>query len=161
MYDIYMKRTVKILENSDILEVKSGIICHQTNCIGVMGGGIALSIRQKWPEVYEQYIKYCKQYNDSRCILGDVQTVILGTNLFVANCFGQLKPGYGLMTDYTAWDKILPQLAENAIYLNESDIHFPWMIGCGLAGGDWNIMRSKIENFFDGSSIQVYIHKFC
>jgi O-acetyl-ADP-ribose deacetylase (regulator of RNase III) len=154
-----MKYTVKFIENSNILEVKTGIICHQTNCIGVMGAGIALSIRQKWPIVYEQYKSYCKQYEPSR-ILSNVQLVKVNSHLFVANCFGQLKPGYGLMTDYSAWDKILQRLFDNATSFNNLDIHFPYRIGCGLAGGDWNIIKNKIENFFNNSSIQVYIHKF-
>ena len=151
---------VKILENSNLLNVKSGIICHQTNCIGVMRGGIALAIKQKWPIVYEQYVKYCKSFSDYNYLLGEVQDIAINSNLIISNCFGQLKPGYGLMTDYNAWDKILYRLSENAIFFN-ADIHFPWMIGCGLAGGDWNIMKEKIENYFSDSSINVYIHKFC
>ena len=151
---------IEILENSNILDVKSGIICHQTNCIGVMGGGIALSIRQKWPQVYEQYYKYCKSIEDSRMILGDVQTIVLTTDLFVANCFGQHFPGAGVMTNYNAWDKILPKLENESRYFCDSPIHFPWKIGCGLAGGDWSIMQAKIESFFKDSSIQIYFHKF-
>jgi O-acetyl-ADP-ribose deacetylase (regulator of RNase III) len=153
-------KNIHILENSNILNVKSGIICHQTNCIGVMGGGIALSIRQKWPQVYDQYYNYCKSFKDSRMILGDVQTISLTTYLFVANCFGQYLPGHGCMTDYVAWDKILLKLEENSRYFSTTSIHFPWKIGCGLAGGDWSIMQTKIESFFKDSSIQIYFHKF-
>jgi len=39
----------------DILKVKSGFIVHQVNCQKVMGGGLALAIRKKWPIVYERY----------------------------------------------------------------------------------------------------------
>ena len=44
---------VEILEHSDLLEIPSGVICHQVNCIGAMGAGLALQIRKKWSIVYE------------------------------------------------------------------------------------------------------------
>lgn len=31
------------------------IICHQVNCKGVMGAGLAKQIRDKWPDVYDRY----------------------------------------------------------------------------------------------------------
>jgi O-acetyl-ADP-ribose deacetylase (regulator of RNase III) len=46
---------IEIVEHSNLLEVKSGIICHQVNCIGAMGTGIALQIRNKWPVVFNDY----------------------------------------------------------------------------------------------------------
>ena len=126
-----------------------------------MGGGLALSNRRKWPIVYDQYYKYCRSFDDSRSLLSHVQTIAIDGNLIVANCFGQHMPGHGLMTDYNAWDKILPKLADEAAFFNNSTIHFPWMIGCGLAGGDWNIMQEKIEKFFlTRTSVPICFHKF-
>ena len=31
------------------------IICHQVNCKGVMGAGLAKQIRDKWPVVFDEY----------------------------------------------------------------------------------------------------------
>lgn len=56
---------IQILENSDLLKIDKGIICHQTNCIGVMGGGIALQIRNKWPNVYKQYVNECELFKNN------------------------------------------------------------------------------------------------
>ena len=39
----------------DITESNCDIICHQVNCRGAMNSGVAKAIREKWPEVYEQY----------------------------------------------------------------------------------------------------------
>ena len=41
--------------NGDLLESGCDYICHQVNCQGVMGSGIAKSIREKWPVVFEKY----------------------------------------------------------------------------------------------------------
>jgi O-acetyl-ADP-ribose deacetylase (regulator of RNase III) len=150
---------IKILEKSNLLNIKQGIICHQTNCIGVMGGGIALQIRNKWPNVYKQYVNECESFkNNPKYLLGHVQDIVINDKLVISNCFGQIFPGYGLMTNYAAWDKILDKLRDLQNYFH-LDLHFPWMIGCGLAGGDWNIMFKKFCDIFENSSDIIFIHK--
>jgi len=87
---VYIIIMIEVLKNSNILDVQTGIICHQTNCVGVMGGGLALQIRNKWPEVYKQYCSFCEGYQNRKAIelLGYVQDVIVDNDLVVANCFG-------------------------------------------------------------------------
>lgn len=156
VYNIIM---VEIIDSSNLLSVSKGIICHQTNCIGVMGGGIALQIKNKWPIVFKAYRNECDIFKDDpKRLLSHVQDVVVNDELIVANCYGQVFPGNGLMTDYNAWDIILDKLGDLSHFFN-LDLHFPWMIGCGLAGGDWNIMQKKIEDAFGQSKIKVYIHK--
>ena len=41
--------------NGNILEATEDIICHQVNCQGVMGSGLAKQIRSKWPSVFADY----------------------------------------------------------------------------------------------------------
>lgn len=33
------------------------IICHQVNCRAAMGAGLARQIRDKWPVVFDEYVK--------------------------------------------------------------------------------------------------------
>ena len=40
-------------KNGDLLESNCNFICHQVNCQGVMGSGIAKQIRNLFPFVYE------------------------------------------------------------------------------------------------------------
>ena len=150
---------IEVLENSNLLDIEKGIICHQTNCIGVMGGGIALQIRNKWPHVYEAYRNECKSLeNDPKRLLGHLQDIMVDDDLFVANCYGQVYIGNGCQTDYKAWDILLDKLKDMSNYFN-LDLHFPWGIGCGLAGGDWEVMNKKIEDMFGKDKRHVYIHK--
>ena len=39
----------------DILSNKAGIICHQVNCMGVMGSGLAKAIKDKYNPLIKQY----------------------------------------------------------------------------------------------------------
>ena len=38
----------------DLLDARVDMIFHVTNCMGVMGGGIAKSIKNKWPKVFTE-----------------------------------------------------------------------------------------------------------
>lgn len=151
----------KVIENSNLLDVTYGLVCHQTNCVGVMGGGVALAIRKKWPIVYDEYKKECDLFaNNPKYLLGHIQDIVISNDLVVVNCFGQIYPGHNqVMTDYDAWDKILDKLRDECSFYN-LPIHIPYKIGCGLAGGDWNIMEAKFKHMFSNSSIDCYVHKF-
>ena len=151
---------VELIEHSNLLEVKSGIICHQVNCIGVMGAGVALQIRNKWPEVFKKYKEDCGHFMTSpEKLLGHVLDVMVEPTIIVANCYGQVFPSCaGNMTDYPSWDVMLEKLRDLGSYFS-LDLHFPYKMGCGLAGGDWNIMYKKIERMFGDAKAKAFIHK--
>ena len=46
---------IKIIEGN-ILNAEEDIICHQVNCRGKMGSGLAKQIRDKYPDVYKEYV---------------------------------------------------------------------------------------------------------
>lgn len=151
---------VEILEHSNLLNVKSGIICHQVNCVGAMGAGLALQIKNKWPVVFKHYKDECEIFaKDPNKLLGQVQDTLVSNDLVVANCFGQVYPGRnGTMTNYLAWNEILDKLNDLSNFFS-LELHFPYMIGCGLAGGDWNTMFDKIQRKFGSMKPKVFIHK--
>jgi len=129
----------------DILTVDKGVICQQVNCQGVMGAGLALKIRNKWPAVYTSYRK---AFEEGKLSLGYTGFVKVGQDLWVANCAGQF--GYGrssqLYTNYTALRYCFVTLEEFRIEYGLS-IHLPYMFGCGLANGNWDIVYEMIENY--------------
>ena len=91
----------------DIFESGADIICHQVNCQGVMGSGIAKQVRDKYPWVYAHYKRLCDDVRESSSLdrlLGGPQLVFINERQAVANCFGQLNYGYGgqRYTSYSA-----------------------------------------------------------
>lgn len=126
----------------DLLAIESGIICHQVNCKGVMGAGLAKSLRSKYPVCFESYSKYCKA---GQFKLGMVQFCKVNSNLFICNLAGQ--QGYGTQsrqTDYDALMTCLVKLYAKSVELNLIP-YLPFKLGCGLAGGDWNVVSKLIE----------------
>lgn len=57
----------------NLLDSNCDYICHQVNCKGVMGAGIAKQIRDRWPWVFISYHAYCNRHHrDPKLMLGEV-----------------------------------------------------------------------------------------
>lgn len=142
--------------HANILTAKEDIIVQQVNCRGVMGAGLALAIRKKYPEVYDKYMIACNTVNPED-LLGKVQKVITYDNKIIINMFSQLNYGRGsVQTDYEAMRKCLYKIYLYA-KLNKLTVAIPYNIGCGLAGGTWAKVLNIIDKTFkDKSIIKLY-----
>lgn len=72
----------------DLLTCGADIICHQVNFEGVMGGGVALSIRNKLlleNGLYQQYQNYCAVFQETAIgtVLMQETSEVTVANLFV------------------------------------------------------------------------------
>lgn len=94
---------IKIIDG-DLFETDAKFIVHQVNCMGRMGSGVALQVKEKYPHVYEEYAKIV-----SSEMLGKIQVVpcnpqyigfdpgsimIPNTEQWIVNLFAQDKYGY-------------------------------------------------------------------
>ncbi len=154
-----------IIINGDLLETPFQIIAHQVNCHGVMGGGVALQIKNKYPDVYNEYRDLCCK-KCSADLLGKALTVKCRGKIFF-NIFGQ--DGYGsekIQTDYNALrsgliDAISKFRDINGVPLYISvAIAIPYKIGCGLAGGDWNTVKSILESLEKTENVTFVAYKY-
>lgn len=156
--------------DGDLLKVQKelnlNIICHQVNCQGVMGSGIAKQIRDTYPIVYENYKKKCDIFikaNNKESLLGMIQIVGLYENYYkdikhpaVCNFFSQYNYGYDGRR-YTSYDAFWMCLNELKRSLPEgSTIGFPALIGCDRGGANWAVIEKMIEEVL-GQDYFVYI----
>jgi O-acetyl-ADP-ribose deacetylase (regulator of RNase III) len=147
--------------NQDVTTARQQIIVHQVNCQGRMGSGVAKAIKEKFPNVYTEYKKYCDKYGRPAVInvlLGKCQIVEIDEpnrnrpdKQYVANLFAQDKYGFDgqMYTSYDAFLKGLQTLKEFCIEHNITSIAFPEKIGCGRGGADWQIISRMIETTFE------------
>lgn len=141
--------------NGNILDIERGVICHQVNCRGVMGAGIALHIRNKWPHVYADYRE---AFRKRLLFLGNIVTSEAAPNLYVAHLCGQdrygREPGK-VYTNYVALAGCMNLLAASMINIKASDrpIYVPYGMGCVNAGGDWRIVHDLISNLMPDATI--------
>ena len=135
--------------NGDILtpvknpEKEMVVVCHQVNCKGVMGKGIARRIRNRFPEVFELYRRRFDALGSK--------------NLGTVHIFGQDRYGKEKrFTDYNALKKAFSSLS----HMENTVIRIPYKMGCGLGGGDWSIVKSLIRSELVDKGCRVEIwHK--
>lgn len=154
--------------NKDILTVESGIIFHQVNCQGIMGGGLAKALARKFPKLekaYKDYIQECiGDCPNTDGMLGDVFLyevpehvgglckVPPGT-LFIANIFGQDNISRSRrMTSYDATIMAFEDIQKRDV-IKDRELYFPYQMGCGLGGGNWNIYSAIIAEYFPDAII--------
>ena len=145
--------------DGDLLNATEDIICHQTNCQGVMGSGIALQIKKEFPLAYGKYAILCNKYSNKRSILlGQIQIVDCG-NKCVASIFGQEKYGRDkVYTNYQALYKGIKELVQVAKSENKS-IAMPYKIGCGSAGGDWKIVLLMLNEITKDLEYNITLYR--
>ena len=152
----------------DLLESDCDYICHQVNCQGKMNSGIAKSIREKWPVVYNNYII---KYNDTIAaadhpvnMLGDIQivdlyeyTVMPEFKQYVINMFAQQYYGYDgrRYTSYDAFWSCLGKIKD--VVPKGSKIGFPEYIGCVRGGANWDVIYEMINQVL-AEDYEVYIY---
>lgn len=141
----------------NLLDSDCTYICHQVNCQGRMRSGIAKQIRERWPIVYQKYEYQCEMFSPEE-LLGTFDIVNVDDGRMVVNIFGQLNYGYDgkQYTDYKAFRRALTIFS----YLppKGATIGFPKNIGCGLGGGDWEVISALIEDIL-GKDFNVYIYE--
>ena len=145
--------------NENIRETHCTLIAHGVNAQGVMGSGVAKVLSDKCPEVKTSYINYCKLYSRPNMLLGKVQIAHLNDGKTkVANCFTQQNYGKDgqVYLNYEALQECIESLYDYAIENGHKEIAIS-RIGCGLAGGDWEIVKSMLTfNIRQNLIVNVY-----
>lgn len=139
----------------DILDVSSGVIAHAVSDGGILDGGLTRQLIKKYPEAAEPYELYCKALtNTPTDKLGDVITVSVTPELSVAHLFCIHDSKTKKQFEYMALKSCLSNLAKN-MFMQHSDeeIYFPYKMGCGILGGDWNSVERMIKEIIGRKAV--------
>src|SRR5271163_2171955 len=139
------------------------IIAHICNDIGKWGAGFVMAVSAKWPAVRDAYLEWYKQPKTGRYEfgLGRVLYVPVTPHIIIANMVAQaginstsrlrrsvdpalsLHSGWskGAPIRYDALEKCLADVASTvSVPSRLASLHMP-RIGCGLAGGKWDLVE--------------------
>ena len=145
---------IKVFDG-DLLKSGANFICHQVNCQGVMGSGIAKQIKEQFPNVYEQY----KSIASSK-MLGSIQPVQINEVQYICNFFAQDNYGYNgkQYTNLEALRQCFEELKESLQDSNWEDatIAMPWKIGCVRGGANWDEVYSIIDEVFADFRVELW-----
>ena len=141
---------MKIIKG-DLLKQK-GLLCHQVNTYGVMGGGLALQVKSQFPHVYDIYKSYCeeKEYENKL-----YQAIKISKDTYIVNIFSQEEFN-------TNYDKLYKALYEIVLYAKESgmQVNLPYKYGCGIANGNWDTVSEIIEQIELQYDIEINVIKY-
>jgi O-acetyl-ADP-ribose deacetylase (regulator of RNase III) len=137
------------------------ILVHICNDVGAWGKGFVLALSRRWPEPEKQFRAWYKDRDRNDFRLGSVQFVQVEPDLWVANLIAQhsLK-GVNRIPPirYEAVRDCLEKVALKAHELDAS-VHMP-RIGCGLAGGKWELIEPEIMRNLVRENIPVTVYDF-
>lgn len=129
------------IKQGDLLKADVDAIVNTVNCVGVMGKGIALQFKQKWPENFKAYERACKR-----------EEVVPG-KMFVYDSGGLVRPhfiiNFPTKKHWRGKSKMeyvtqgLDDLINQIKRLGIKSIAVP-PLGCGNGGLEWNEVRKLI-----------------
>jgi O-acetyl-ADP-ribose deacetylase (regulator of RNase III) len=134
-----------LTQNTNLLDVQSGIILHGVNAQGKMGLGLAWKVREKYPQVYEDYIYrgQTRGFPLGSIIITDIIPELCIISGVTQQFYGR-QPGE-VYSSVPAILKVFRLVANYAVKYKDitTQIHYP-KIGCGLGGMDWQELHPKI-----------------
>ena len=137
--------TIRIVQGDLLKQHDVDAIVNTVNCVGVMGKGIALQFKNKWPDNFEAYSRACKA--------GEVRTGHM--MVFDAGAFAQ--PHYIInfptkqhWRDQSRIEFIAAGLVDLIAQVRRLAIRSIAVppLGCGYGGLDWVVVRPLIESAF-------------
>lgn len=168
--------------NGNLLDSGCTVLAHQVNCMGVMGSGVARAIKDKWIDVYLEYLRGV-QALDHNC-LGGCLIIKAEEGKFVANIFGQYyyngyfkEPGQYMeqevwkrpeidesgnivrFTNYEALYSGLRRLKTEMMKYGVDSVAFPHGFGAQRGGGNWEIILCMIKEVFKDTPIKIEIRR--
>ena len=125
-------------------------IAHGCNCGGVMGAGIAVPIRERWPAMFTEYRRRCRT---GEFDLGDV-FAWRGRDLVVFNLGTQKRHGSvallgAIETAVTTMVAMAPELGVRRIGVPR--------IGAGLGKLSWASVRAILEQVGASTPVELVV----
>jgi O-acetyl-ADP-ribose deacetylase (regulator of RNase III) len=136
------------------------IIVHVCNDIGAWGAGFVMALSRKWTAPEKAY-RALKTY-----ILGNIQLVTVEDDITICNLIGQentmsrraagdILPPVRYVAIEAGLKKLAKHIGRGGTLTNT--VHMP-RIGSGLAGGNWKIIETIINETLINEGIAVTVY---
>ena len=141
--------------NGNIFNTKAQTIVNTVNCVGVMGKGIALVFKLRYPSMFEQYQKYCKQ----NLIAVGKLWIYKGepTNPWVLNF--PTKTHWKLPSEYEYIEKGLQKFVDTYKEKGITSIAFP-LLGANNGGLDKDKIMETMLHYLSKCDIPIEIYQY-
>ena len=149
-----MQNNVTII-NGNIFNTESQTIVNTVNCVGVMGKGIALVFKLRYPVMFEQYQEYCKQ----KLIAVGKLWIYKGesSDPWVLNF--PTKTHWKLPSEYKYIEEGLQKFVDTYKAKGITSIAFP-LLGANNGGLDKDKVMEIMHNYLSKCDIPVEIYQY-
>lgn len=136
----------------DIFESPAITLVNPVNCVGVMGKGLALEFKKRFPEMYRQYLKLCVQ---GKVKVGQLNLVQDGfTKILLFPTKDHWKNPSSLAHVEAGLDAFCQSYRELGI----DSVAFP-KLGCGCGGLKWEDVKALMEKYLEPLPIDVLVYE--
>lgn len=135
----------------DIFSSPSKVIVNTVNTVGVMGKGVALEFKNRYPDMFQSYKALC----DEKKL--DIGKLVLWKNSSKWVLLFPTKKHWRNPSKMEYIEKGLEKFVENWDRLGANSIAFP-RLGCGNGGLDWEDVRPLMEKYLNPLPLQILIY---
>lgn len=135
----------------DIFSSPAKILVNTVNTVGVMGKGVALEFKKRYPEMFQEYRRLCEE---KRLSIGTLM-VWRKSDKWVMLFPTKKHWRYPSKIEYI--EAGLKKFAENWDKLGVDSIAFP-RLGCGNGGLDWEEVRPMMKRYLEKIPMNIYIY---
>ena len=138
----------------NLLAITNGVIVHQVNCRGRIGGGLSGAIIAQWPTVKKDYLAFCKKTPFEHRLGSHVTTQVSDT-LSIVSAFAQENYGNPAKTHRVYTDtNVLRKIFKEVLHEHPGKpVWAPFRIGAGLGGQSWE----NVSKVLSGLPINIAI----
>ena len=157
--------------SGNLFDFNDQYICHQCNCVTNAAAHLAKEMFKKYPyaDIYKDRPHFDRYKMSALSSPGGI--IVRGNGedqRYIINMLAQVYPGKPRYPDSTldgskAREKYFDLCLSKIALLNSespiSSIGFPFGVGCGAAGGDWNNYQTMIEKFAEkikSATVRIY-----
>lgn len=135
----------------DIFESPAQVIVNTVNTVGVMGKGLALSFKERYPQMYEKYKMACEKH------LLTVGKLMLIYEVDHWLLMFPTKENWRNPSKLEYIEKGLMKFVQTYAEKNITSIAFP-RLGCGNGELNWADVKPLMERYLKKLPIDVYIY---
>lgn len=135
----------------DIFNSPSKIIVNTVNTVGVMGKGVALEFKKRYPEMFDKYQELCSNQ------LLDVGKLYLWRESEKWVLLFPTKKHWRYPSKIEYIEKGLQKFEQNWDKLGTNTIAFP-RLGCGNGGLNWQEVKPLMEKYLSKIPMQILVY---
>lgn len=145
--------TITVINDKNIFNTHCQTIVNTVNCVGVMGKGIALEMKNRYPEMFDKYKNFC---NNNLIEIGKLWLYKYDDCKWILNF--PTKNNWKDTSEYEYIEKGMQKFVETYKEKNITSIAFP-MLGCGNGGLDDDVVLEIMTKHLikcDGLIVEIY-----